>query len=81
MDSAAIKLDLLERLANVKDGSIIQQMATMLRKAFPEVMEGDEGDISDEEYAGFQEELAKRDRGEIKFYSEEEAIRMIRQGS
>ena len=41
----------------------------------------DEDDISDEEYASFQEELAQRDRGEIRFYSEEESIRMIRNGS
>jgi len=80
MDSAAIKLDLLERLASVKDDRVIKQMAAMLRKAFPEVMAGEDDDISDEEYAAFQEELAKRDRGEIRFYSEEESIRMMREG-
>ncbi len=82
MDSAAIKLELLERLASVKDETIIKRMAEMLRNAFPEVMEGaDVDDISEEEYAAFQEELAKRDRGEIRFFSEEESIRMIREGS
>jgi len=82
MDSAAIKLEMLERLASIKDETIIKRMAALLRKAFPEVMAGeDEDGISDEEYAAFQEELAKRDRGEIRFYSEEESIRMIREGS
>jgi len=80
MDTGAIKLDMLERLANVRDERIIKQMAALLRKAFPEVMAGEDDDISDAEYAAFQEELAKRDRGEIRFYSEEESIRMIRDG-
>jgi hypothetical protein len=82
MNSASIKLDLLERLAGVRDESVIKRMAELLQKAFPEVMSTeDEDDISDEEYASFQEELAQRDRGEIRFYSEEESIRMIRDGS
>lgn len=74
MDNATIKLYLLERLASVQDGALIRQIAAVLNKAFPEVMEGDE------EYAAFQEELAKRNSGEIRFYSEEESIRMIREG-
>ena len=82
MNSASIKLDLLERLAGVRDESVIKRMAELLQKAFPEVMSTeDEDDISDKEYASFQEELAQRDRGEIRFYSEEESIRMIRDGS
>jgi hypothetical protein len=80
MDNATIKLYLLERLASVQDGALIRQIAAVLNKAFPEVMEGDEEDISDEEYAAFQEELSKRDSGEIRFYSEEESIRMIKEG-
>lgn len=79
MDSAAIKLDLIERLAKVKDSALIQQISALLKKTYPEVMEDDD-DISDEEYAAFEEQLAKRDRGEVKFHSEEESIRMIREG-
>jgi len=81
MNSAAIKLDMLERLASVKDDTVIKRMATMLRKAFPEVMAGDgdeDNDISDEEYAQFQDDLAKRDRGEIKFHAREESMAEVR---
>jgi len=80
MDSAAIKLDLIERLANVKDNAVIQQISALLKKAFPEVMEGEGDDITDEEYAAFEEEIAKCERGELKFHSAEESIRLIQEG-
>lgn len=76
MDSAAVKLELLERLASVKDETIIQQMSDMLKKAFPEVME-EEDDITDEEYVAFEEVLVKRARGEIKFHTEEEFFKLV----
>lgn len=66
MNSAAIKLDMLERLAGIKDDAVIKRVAAMLRKSFPEVMAGNgaEGnDISDKEYAAFEEMRAKRLRG------------------
>lgn len=77
MDSAAVKLELLERLASVKDETIIQQMSDLLKKAFPQVME-EEDDITDEEYAAFDEVLAKRARGEVKFHTEEEFFELVR---
>lgn len=79
MDSAAIKLDMLERLASVRDETVIKRMAVMLRKAFPEVMTGDEDDgITDEEYAAFEEMRAKRLRGEVKFLTEKESMAEVR---
>jgi len=38
----------------------------------------EEDDITDEEYAAFDEEIAKCERGEIKFHTEEESLRLIR---
>ncbi|MCO5274278.1 MAG: hypothetical protein M9900_05095 [Flavobacteriales bacterium] len=77
MTSAAIKLELMERLASVKDEAVIKRIATMLRRAFPEVMAGDGDDITDEEYAAFEDMRAKRLRGEVKFLTEKESMAEI----
>ena len=78
MNSAAIKLDLQERLASIKDDATIKQMAALLRKAFPEVMVDDDDDITDEEYAAFEEMRTKRLSGEVKFLTEEESMAEVR---
>lgn len=78
MNSAAIKLDLLERLASIKDDATIKQMAALLRKAFPEAMANDDDDITDEEYAAFEEMRIKRLSGEVKFLTEEESMAEVR---
>ncbi|MGB3869394.1 MAG: hypothetical protein WA937_08030 [Flavobacteriales bacterium] len=78
MNSAAIKLDLLERLASIKDDATIKQMAALLRKTFPEVMVDDDDDISDEEYAAFEEMRTKRLSREVKFLTEEESMAEVR---
>ena len=79
MDSAAIKLDMLERLAGVRDEAVIKRMATLLRKAFPEVMAGDEDEISDEEIAGFEQHHAAFVRGELKGITGKESVKRLRQ--
>lgn len=78
MNSTAIKLDMLERLAGVKDEALIKRMATMLRKAFPEVMAGDDDDLTDEDIAELDKRRARRLSGESKGYTAEESIRMLR---
>lgn len=79
MDSGAIKLELLERLASIRDEAIIQQMAAMLKKAFPQVME--EGpDFTDEEIAELDQQRADHLSGKSKSYTAEESIRTIREG-
>lgn len=78
MNSAAIKLDLLERLASIKDDATIKRMAALLRKAFPEAMADGDDDITDEEYAAFEEMRAKRLSGEVKFLTEEESMAEVR---
>jgi len=79
MDIALKKLDLMQRLMLIWDEAALQRVAKVIEKEAPATVDADE-DITEEEYAAFQEELAKRDRGEIRFHSEEESIRMIREG-
>ena len=80
MDIALKKLDLMQRLMLIWDEAALQRVAKVIEKEAPSSIDPDD-DITDEEYAAFQEELAKRDRNEIKFFSEEESIRIIREGS
>ncbi len=79
MDIALKKLDLMQRLMLIWDEAALKRVAKVIEKESPAGVDPDE-DITEEEYAAFQQELAKRDRGEIRFYSEEESIRMIREG-
>lgn len=78
MDSAAIKLEQMQQIMSIVDDKTLLKVVNFFKKEV--VADEDEGHISDEEYAQFQEELAKRDRGEIRFYSEKESIRMVREG-
>lgn len=79
MENAAIKLELLERLASIRDENMIRQIMDLLKKSFPEAMEEDE-DFTDEEVAELDTQRADRISGKVKFISEEESIRMIRTG-
>ena len=80
MDIALKKLDLMQRLMLIWDEAALQRVAKVIEKEAPSAIDPDD-DITEEEYAAFQDELAKRDRNEIKFYTEEESIRIIRHGS
>lgn len=76
MDISATKLELIQRLMSIGDEAILQRVVSFFKKEIPEV--ADEDDITDEEYAEFEEEIAKRERGEITFQTEEESMRLIR---
>ena len=78
MDIAATKLELMQRLMLIGDETILQRVVSFFKKEVPDALEED--DITAEEYAEFEEEIAKHKRGEIKFHSAEESIRMIREG-
>lgn len=80
MDIALKKLDLMQRLMLIWDEAALQRVAKVIEKEAPSAIDPDD-DITEEEYAAFQDELAKRDRNEIKFHTEEESIRIIRHGS
>lgn len=79
MDIALKKLDLMQRLMLIWDEAALRRVAKVIEKESPSVVEDE--DITDEEYAAFQEELAKCERGELKFHTREESMRMIREGS
>lgn len=77
MDIALKKLDLMQRLMLIWDEAALKRVAKVIEKEAPAAVDPGE-DITDEEYAAFQEELAKRDRGEIKFHTREESMAEIR---
>ncbi len=79
MDIAATKLELMQRLMAIMDEGTLQRVANFFKKEVPVEEDLDE-DITDEEYAQFQEELAKCERGDLKFHTMEESLRMIREG-
>ena len=79
MDIALKKLDLMQRLMLIWDEAALRRVAKVIEKEMPAADEDD--DLTDEEVAEFQEELAKCERGELKFHTREESMRMIREGS
>lgn len=79
MNIALKKLDLMQRLLLIWDEAALQRVAKVIEKEAPAAIDPDD-EITDEEYAAFQEELAKCERGETPFHTQEESIRMIREG-
>jgi hypothetical protein len=77
MDIAATKLELMQHLMSISDEKTLKRVAVFFKKEVPKAVE-EEDDITDEEYAAFDEEIAKCERGEIKFHTEEESLRLIR---
>lgn len=77
MDSAVIKLELMQQLMSIMDEKTLRKVANFFKKEV--VIEVDD-DITDEEYAEFDEAIAKHERGEVKFHTEEESMRLIRAG-
>lgn len=81
MNSATIKLDMLERLAGIKDDAIIQRISALLKKKFPEVMEEGLGDFTDEEEAELEERYQEMVSGKVKGHTREESMRLVRKGT
>jgi hypothetical protein len=79
MDNAAIKLELLERLASIRDENTIRQIAELLKKSFPQAME-QEKDFTDEEIAELETQRADHMSGRTRSFTAEESIRMMREG-
>jgi uncharacterized protein (UPF0218 family) len=77
MDIAATKLELMQQLMSIMDEKTLRKVASFFKKEVPAIAEEDD-DITDEEYAEFEEAIAKHERGEVGFHSEEESIRLIR---
>jgi len=75
MDSAAIKLQLMQQLMSIADDKTLRKVVNFFKK---EVAVEEDDDISDEEYAGFEEMRAKRLSGEVKFLTEKESMAQVR---
>jgi len=78
MDIAMKKLDLVQRLLRISDEAALQRVATVIEREAPEEIEED---FTDAEIAEFDEAIAKDERGEVKFHTEEGSIRLIRSGT
>jgi hypothetical protein len=74
MDSAAIKLELMQQLMSIADDKTLRKVVDFFKKEV--VIEED--DITDEEYAEFEEMRAKRLSGEVKFLTEKESMAEVR---
>lgn len=79
MDNAAIKLELLERLASIRDENLIRQIVDLLKRSFPQAMEVDE-DFTDAETAELEAQRADHLNGKTASYTADESIRMMREG-
>jgi hypothetical protein len=77
MDIAAKKLELMQQIMSIMDADTLRHVSDFFKK---EVFLGTDNneDITDEEYAEFEEMRARRDKGEIKFQTEEESMEEIR---
>ena len=63
----------MERLSLISDAGLLDQIEKFIKTKI-----ADNDDIDDQEYAEFEEAIAKHERGEATFHSEEESIRLVR---
>ena len=77
MDIAATKLELMQQRMSIVDEKTLRKVASFFRKEV--AIEADD-DITDAEVTEFDEDIAKHERGEVKFHTEEESFRLIRKG-
>ena len=73
MDLSARKWNIMEHLALISDDGLLEQIEKFIKTKV-----ADNDDITDLEYAEFEEAIARHERGEATFHSEEESIRLIR---
>lgn len=77
MNIEATKVQLAQHIVAITDEKTLQRAVNFFKKEGV-VEEDDDSHISDAEYTQFQEELAQRDRGEVKFHTREESMAEIR---
>ena len=75
MDSAAIKLELMQQLMSIADEKTLRKVVNFFKKEV--VIEEDE-DITDEEIAEFDRQHAAYISGELKGISGRESVRRLR---
>ncbi len=74
MDIAATKLELMRQLLSIADDKTLRKVVNFFQKE----VAVEEDDITDEEYAEFEEMRAKRLSGEVKFLTEKESMAEVR---
>ena len=75
MDLAARKWNIMERLSLIMDDEAITRIERYVESQMQEE------DLTLAELDQLDEQEAKRQRGEVKMYSQEDAIRIMREGS
>ena len=78
MDIALKKLDLIERLMHIWDEAALLRVAKVIETEVPE--ETDVDDFTDDEVAELDRRRARHLAGESKSYTQEEALRLAREG-
>lgn len=76
MDSAAIKLELMQQLLSISDEKTLRKVVNFFKK---EVAVEEDEDFTAEEIAELDRRRARRLSGEGKGYTAEESIRMLRE--
>lgn len=75
MTAIELRTEIMRLLREEENTSILEAIRTLLRRE-----EAAEDDITDEEYAEFDEAIAKHESGEESFHTEEDSMRMIHEG-
>ncbi|MBK7249258.1 MAG: hypothetical protein IPI05_16555 [Flavobacteriales bacterium] len=77
MSTIDLQTEIVQMIKDENDTSILDAIRTLLYK----LQQGHvDDDITDEECAEFDEAIAKHERGEVKFHTEEESMRLVRAG-
>jgi len=75
MTTIELRTEIMRLLREEENTSILEAIRLLLRRE-----EAAEDDITDEEYAEFDEAIARHESGEEPFHTQEESMRMIREG-
>lgn len=78
MDLASVKLTLVERLMLVWDEAALRRIGTAIESEIPEGV--NDAEYTDEEIAELDRRQARHLSGESRSYTQEEALRMMREG-
>ncbi|MBL0126890.1 MAG: hypothetical protein IPP83_05400 [Flavobacteriales bacterium] len=76
MTAIELRTEILQLISQEENTSVLEAIKLLLRRE-----DGDtDNDISDEELAELEQQRQDRISGKLKFHSEEESLRIIRQG-
>ncbi|MFZ1694671.1 MAG: hypothetical protein WAT74_15850 [Flavobacteriales bacterium] len=78
MDLASVKLTLVERLMLVWDEAALRRIGTAIESEIPEGV--NDAEYTDEEIVELDRRQARHLSGESRSYTQEEALRMMREG-